>query len=186
MRTVDGASVMKYHPVFGSILKVALEVAFNIMPDGDELVIVDSRFYNNQLIHQGVNFTKAYYPAKIEGSIGDGDDKSTIEFVPWLDEDGAVYHRICFRFGNDRLDTLVRVLFAREGEEKPFGFEQNHAAYINLDFCSKREEFLPLFVIIDDGEKTTYLKIEGGGSENRTFVTINRVTMEEVPEHLKF
>jgi len=185
-----GVSIKKFHSVFGSDLKVALEVT---LPGDEEITIPEGRDYFPHLVHfasakdnpsSPVYAVRIYYLAKVEGNIKNGDREAIIQFSPWAYENNAQYHRLCF-WAQSAKEKQFWIKLARFGEEKTFGFNPGRP-YINLDFFGKKREFTPVFVKIRDGKTMdiVYFVIEARVSEDGVELIIRRVEESEAPPHL--
>lgn len=183
-------SLGKFHPVFGSDLRVALEVT---LPPDERVTPAEGWLYQPDLVHYArvksdpyspVFAVRVYYPAVVEGDIQKGDREVTIQFVPWAYETNAQYHRLCF-WAQPAKGKWFWMRLARFGEEKSFGFNPDKP-YINIDFLSKRSEFIPVFVKARDRETMdiVYFVIEAQASEDEVKLIIRRVEENEAPPHL--
>jgi len=182
----------KFHPIFGKTLKVAFETSFP--PHSMELDFseVPEGVDRSQLLFANGFAMKVYHPAFADGDVSEKDQGITM-FIPWVDEETAQYHRLVFR--RDPKST-ARVVFARFGEKEPFMFELGRS-YINLDFESKTDSFVPVYARIDmPGKPLVYLVIYAKSVANKevdreahladtVVVLAKRVGEAEVPDHLR-
>lgn len=182
----------KFHSLFGKKLKVALETSFP--PHSMELDFspVPEGVDRSQLLFANEFVMKVYHPAFADGDVS-GKDQGITMFMPWVNEETAQYHRLVFR-RDPRSD--IRIAFARFGEKEPFMFGLGKP-YINLDFESKTDSFVPVYVRIDEPEKPrVYLVVYARAVVNdeadrearladTVLVLAKRVGEAEVPDHLK-
>ena len=182
----------KFHPVVGRTLKVALETAFPPHSMDLDFAEVPEGVDRSQLLFSSGSTMKVYHPAFADGDVSKKDQGITM-FVPWVDEETAQYHRLVFRRDPK---SSARIAFARFGEKEPFMFELGRP-YINLDFESKTDSFVPVYARIDEPGKprvylVIYAKSVASDEADReasladvVLVLAKTVNEDEVPDHLR-
>lgn len=181
----------KFHPLFGSDLKVGFETTFS----KEVILSLDPLYEKSGLVHNSPSeqTIRVYEPAiKVLGSCKDG-EAAQIFFEPAL-PDGALYKRLVFTRKLDHRSGKPRqwMAAARHGEITHFGFDSWNSKdqkYLSLAYPGLSEEFVPVFVKIRDGkEGFVYLEVwswsqnwEKGGRD-QIVVQGRRVNEEETPE----
>lgn len=176
-------SYTKFHSIFGSVLKVALETTF---PSSSEIkVIGDWDGRNVGFVHRNGFCQKIYHPAYTNGDVSERESR-VIDFISWVDGTEAQGHRLCLRAKVKGGKFSAWIKLARFEEDKVFGFEDPKKPYVNLDFFSRRSEsFIPVYVkIIIPSAPVTYLGIEGNASDEAVSLIISRLGLKSVPKIL--
>ena len=178
----------KFHPLFGPDLKVGFETTF---PKAAFLDL-DPLYEKSGLIHDPPNetFKRIYEPAiEILGSCKDG-DAAQVFFEPAL-LDGVLFKRLVFtRKINHRSGKPRRwMAAARHGELFNFGFDSwnsREERYLSLAYPGLNEQFIPVYVKIQDGKEGSFLYLEvwSWDDNNQVVVQARRVLGEEIPGSL--
>jgi hypothetical protein len=196
MTEISAVSPSKFHTLIFE-LGVGFEVTF---PMGIELQF-DPEFAFRDLVHYkaGETVRKVNYPA---ATVGDAlaNSKAEVHFVPWVEEEGALFYRLVFRIRpiSRKSNACRKMQFARfykmEGEAKipetrPFGFDlrRRGGEFIPLQFLGYgNQRFIPVYLKIeaDDG-LVKYYQISAQASEEGIVVEIQEVSAEATPEHLQ-
>ncbi|MFH1672438.1 MAG: hypothetical protein ABIF87_03300 [Pseudomonadota bacterium] len=176
-------STSKFHPLFGSDIRVALEATFA----SDATFDFVNGAYFSELIHQSPKHFRIYYPAIVGGDMA-RDQEGRITFVPWIDESEAQYHRLCF-WAQPVTTKKFFALFGRFGETNGFGFNDPRKPYLHLDFFGKRQDqFIPLYVRVRNrqSDEIVNLAIEGRAGEDQAELILRRVELNELPPCLQY
>ena len=177
----------KFHPLFGPDLKVGFETTF---PKAASLDL-DPLYEKNGLIHNPLNepVKRIYEPAtEILGSCKDG-DAAQVFFEPAL-LDGALFKRLVLARKIDRHGKPRRwMIVARHDELFHFGFDSWNSKdqrYLSLACPGMSEEFVPVYVKIQNGKEGSfvYLEVWSWDEGNQVVVQARRVSEQEVPESL--
>lgn len=164
----------KWHPIWGKNLAVALEATFAPHITPVRLAdFVSAHDFERNLLYQNGNVIRVYHPAILTG---DPHELLEISFLAVVDMEECQYLRLCLR----GMSIPSEIQFAREGEEKTFGFTAKKP-YINLDFQSKCQ-FRPLFIRRVPDEFFVIQVQEA--SEGRVSLLMTRADIDFVPKHL--
>jgi hypothetical protein len=177
----------KFHRICFEI-SVAFETTF---PDDVE-ANYSADFAFPDLIHKNPDETviRVHSPAV---SVGDviKDGKAMIQFVPWVEEGHAIFHRLCFRLQplTRMSNQCRRVMFARFNETAAFGFELSRRGgnFISLNFHGyDAVEFIPVFLKAEvENGSFKYFKISAEATDDAVTVTVEEVSESDAPAHLK-
>ena len=180
----------KFHPIFGSDLKVGFETTFS-----ETVLDIDPLYEKSGLIYRasGGGIIKIYEPAiEVRGSCVDG-DAAQIFFEP-VSPVKSLFRRLVFaRKINHRRRTKKSqrwMVAARHGEFASFGFDDRYSLnerYLSLAYPGVSREFVPIyFKIQNGGGDFVYLEVwafdEGKGKN--IIAQARRVPENMVPEQL--
>ena len=176
----------KFHPIFGSDLKVGFETTF---PKGAVLEL-DPLYKKSGLVHEPPSETivRIYEPARVTGSCLDG-KRAQVLFVP-VSQKGSVFRRLVFsrKIGDDGHPRRWMTV-ARHGEIATFGFDSWNSKdqrYLTLAYPGEDGEFQSVYVKIKDVDGSfIYLEFGAWDDEVQVLFTAHRVNENAVPKLLK-
>lgn len=177
----------KFHPLFGSYLKVGFETTF---PKGTALNL-GSLYEKSGLIHDPPNekVVRVYEPAtKILGSCLDGD--ATQVFFEPVSPANSLFRRLMFFRNTDPKKPRHWMIAARFNETSHFGFDSwntRNERYLPLAYPSEGVDgqFIPVyFKIQTEGGDFVYLEVWSWNEKSNVVIQARRVSEKEAPEHL--
>jgi len=174
----------KFHPLFGPDLKVGFETTF----PKEVMLKLDPLYEKSGLVHESSNepVRRIYEPAyKILGScLNSNTAQVFFEPVPALD---SLFRRLVFA---RRVKQKPRwMVAARHGELFHFGFDSFNARserYLSLAYTGLSEQFIPVYVKIQNGkEGFIFLEIWAWSEKNgKVVVQARKVEKKEAPVSL--
>ncbi len=179
----------KFHPLFGPNLKVGFETTFR-----KEVVILslDPLYEKSGLVHDSPkeSVKRIYEPAiEVRGSCVDG-DAAQVFFEP-VSPTESFFRRLVFarKFKHSAQKPRRWMMAARFGEVVPFGFDSWNSKsqrYLALAYPGLNEEFVPVYVKIQNGKEGSfiYLEVWAWDKDDKVVVQGRRVNEEETPESL--
>ena len=185
----------KFHPVFGSDLKVGFETTFprNAVLGVDS---PDSLYEKNCLIYDSGSgpVKRIYEPAvKIIGSCLDG-EAAQVFFEP-VSQAGSLFRRLVFarKVEHSTQEPRHWMVAARHSEVAHFGFDSWNSKdqrYLSLAYPGLEEQFKAVYFKIQNGKEEKeksfiYLEVLGLDDEVQVLVVARRVEEKKVPEHLR-
>ena len=185
---MEGKIWSKFHPLFGSDLKVGFEMTFS--KGAAALDGLNPLYEKSGLIHKPLNetVTRVYEPAvEILGSCKDSDGAQVL-FEPAL-PDGVLFRRLILTRKIDHHSGKPRrwMVAARYGEATHFGlgsWNSKDQRYLSLAYPGLNPEFVPVYFKIQmEGGDFVYLEVWAWGSD-KIVVQGRRVRENEVPESL--
>ena len=184
----------KFHPLFGSDLKVGFETTF---PRDAVLGLdsLDSLYARNNLVYDPGSgpIKRIYEPVtKIVGSCVDG-DVALVFFEP-VSQTGSLFRRLVFARKVEAQGPRYWMVAARHGEVSHFGFDSWNSKdqrYLALGYGID-EQFIPTFFKVygneeskEDGKASTYLKVWAFDDGPQIVVTSKKINEKDAPEHLR-
>lgn len=184
-----GRTWNKFHPLFGTDLKVGFETTF----PKEVVLSLDSLYEKNGLIHDPPNEpTKRVYEPAVEvfGSCLDG-VAAQVFFEP-VSLDGSLFRRLVFsrKVNHHTQKPRCWMVVARHGELFHFGFDSRNSRsekYLSLAYTGLQESFIPVYVKIQNGKEGSfvYLEIWAWDEESsKVVVQARRVSEQEAPGSL--
>lgn len=181
----------KFHTLFGPDLKVGFETTFI-----KEVVLnLDPLYEKSGLIHGSAkeSVKRVYEPAKVLGSCKDS-DAAQVFFEP-VSQTGSLFRRLVFFRKIYPQKPRPWIVAARHGEVSHFGFDSwnsKNQRYLSLAYPGVSEEFVPVYVKIQDGkegkgEEIVFMEVWAWnmvGMAGTVVVQGRRVNKEETPESL--
>ncbi len=183
----------KFHPIFGSDLKVGFETTFPGATDLDKHPLPLYKKFG--LIHDPPNESvkRVYEPAvKVLGSCVDG-EAAQVFFEP-VSPVGSLFRRLVFTRKVDHFTGRPRrwMMIARRGEVTHFGFDSwnsKNQRYLSLAYPGINGEFIPVYVKIQEkGGKgwSVNLEVWAWDEGKNIVVQARRISEKEAPESIIF
>ena len=177
----------KFHPLFGSDLKVGFETTF----PKEVILNLNPLYEKSGFIHDSAkeSVKRIYEPAvKVLGSCLDS-NAAQVFFKP-ASLDDALFRRLVLTRKIDHRSGKPRqwMVVARRGEITHFGFDSwnsKNQRYLFLAYPGLEESFIPVYVKIQEkGGGTVYLEVWAWGENGKVVVQGRRVYEKDVPESL--
>jgi hypothetical protein len=179
----------KFHPLFGPDLKVGFETTFL----RGAVLDINPLYKKNGLIHEpptSETVKRIYEPAiEVRGSCVDG-DAAQVFFEP-VSLAESLFRRLVFarKFEHSAQKPRRWMTAARFGEVVPFGFDSWNSKsqrYLALAYPGLNEQFVPVYVKIQNGKEDSfiYLEVWAWEKDEKVVVQGRRVNEEETPKLL--
>ena len=177
----------KFHALFGPDLKVGFETTF----PKEVVLSLDPLYWESGLVHNPLSepIKRVYEPAvKILGDCRNG-EAVQVFFEPVLPAD-SLFRRLVFarKVSHHTQKPRHWTVAARHGEFTHFGFDSwnsRNERYLSLAYTGLSEQFVPVYVKIQDNEGFVYLEMWAWDDELQVLVQARRVSESEAPESLK-